>query len=145
MSARRAAIGAMVKTEIWRDIDPQMIPQRRRYTLRPIERRRRWGRYTLNGHLVPGSARRWDRIVLEADRRADLVAGFGAAQITYLNAARDKGYTVNQSKWQFLVICWQMAGIWLRFLWRYRALKAAYRRGYGQMTTRAYWEKTLAE
>jgi len=145
MSARRAIIGAMVKTETWRDIDPQMIVERRRYTQGPIERRRRWGRYTLNGHLVPGSARRWDRIVLEADRRADLVAGFGAAQITYLNATRDKGYTVTQSKWQSLVICWQMTGVWLRFLWGHRALKAAYRRGYGEMTTRAYWEKILAE
>jgi len=144
MSARRATIKEMVRTEQWQDIDPRQLSERRKKSLRPRKKLERLGIYTLNGHLVPFSARRWDRIVLGIGERGLVYPAFGAAQITYLNTTRDKGYTVRQSKRQFFAICWQMTGTLLRFLRDFDRIKAAYRKGYGEMASPDYWRKKLA-
>jgi hypothetical protein len=144
MAERRATIKEMMKTEVWQEIDANDIRERRKYTHRPPERRHRLGVYTLNGHLVPLSGWRWDRIVLGIGERGTLFPAFGAARITYLNIARDKGYTVTQSKRQFFAISWQMTKTLIRFLRDYKDIKAAYRDGYETLTTRDYWEKKLA-
>ena len=68
---------------------------------------------------------------------------FGAANITYLNTARDKSYTVTQSKTQFLSICWQVTKVLVRFVRSFDDLKATYRTGYDKQTTREYWQKKL--
>ena len=144
MAERRATIRAMMNTEVWRDIGPDRIEERRKYTRRSPASRNRLGLYTLNGHLMPLSGRRWDRIVLGIGERTSLFPAFGATQITYLNTARDKSYTVTQSKRRFLSICWQSAKTLVRFMREYNDLKAAYRGGYKTLTTRDYWEKKLA-
>ncbi len=144
MAERRATIKQMMQTEVWQDITQEEIKERRKYTHRSVERRHRLGVYTLNGHLVPFSARRWDRITLGIGERGIVFPAFGAAQITYLNTASDKGYTVTQSKRQFFLLCWQMTRTLWRFLRDYKNIKAAYRTGYNTLTTRDYWEKKLA-
>lgn len=144
MAERRAVIKEMMQTEIWQDIDPQSLVERRKYTRRSPKRLHRMGVWMLNGHLVPFSARRWDRIVLGIGERGIVHPAFGASQITYLNTARDKGYTVTQSKRQFFSICWQMTKTLVRFLREYDDLRAAYRSGYDDLTSRDYWDKRLA-
>lgn len=143
MAARRATIKEMTRTEIWRDLAPEDMQERRRKTLKPHNRRHRMGVWTLNGHLVPFSARRWDRIVLAIGERGLVFPAFGAARITYLNTMADKGYTVAQSKAQFFAIGWQMTGTLWRFLRGHGALKQAWRDGYETMTTRGYWQDKL--
>lgn len=144
MAERRARIKEMMKIEVWQDIDTHELNERRKYTLKPPHKRNRLGIWTLNGHLVPFSGTRWDRIVLGIGERGIVFPAFGAARITYLNTDRSKGYTVTQSKRQFFSICWQMARTLWRFRRDYQQIKAAYRDGYGPLTTRDYWEKRLA-
>ncbi len=144
MAERRGMIKDMMQDEVWQDINPQEIAGRHKNVLRSDKSRHRMGVWTLNGHLVPFSRWRWDRIVLGIGERSAPFPAFGAARITYLNTARDKGYTVTQSKGRFFALCWQISKTLVRFLRGYGALRTAYRDGYGEMTSRAYWEKTLA-
>ena len=144
MAARRATIKSMTHNEAWQPISPQTLTEKKRLTLKSVEARNRMGRWTLNGHLMPFSRQRWDRIVLGIGERGIVFPAFGAAQITYLNTTRDKGYTVTQSKRQFFGLCWQMTKTLIRFLRNFDAIKASYRGGYQKITTRDYWEKRLA-
>jgi len=144
MAARRATIKEMMKTEVWQEIDPRQLVEKRRLTRLPRRWRERLGKYTLNGHLMPFSARRWDRVVLGIGDRGIVYPAFGAAQITYLNSTRDKGYTVRQSKREFFALCWEMTKTLRQFLRDYDQIKAAYRSGYQRLATRDYWQKRLA-
>ncbi|GHF71892.1 glycosyl transferase [Seohaeicola zhoushanensis] len=143
MAARRATIKEMMKTEVWQEVGT-LPPERRRLTRLPRKWRTRLGLWTLNGHLVPFSARRWDRVVLGMADRGLVYPALGATQITYLNTARDKAYTVTQSKRAFFAMAWQMTKTLTRFLREFDSIKAAYREGYDAQTTRAYWERRLA-
>lgn len=143
MAERRATIKAMMKTEIWQEVDSLNLTERRKKTLKSPGKRHRLGLWTLNGHLGLFSGRRWDRIVLGIGERGIVYPAFGASRITYLNTARDKGYTVTQSKRQFFSIGWQMTKTLWRFTRDFKALKQQYRGEYNDMTTKAYWEKTL--
>jgi len=143
MADRRATIKEMTENEVWAPVKPEQLTERRRlrnWRRRPLEL---LGIFTLNGHLVPFSARRWDRIVLNITHRGNVFHAFGAARITYLNTAQDKGYTVRQSKRAFFAIGWQMTKILLRFLREHDRIKAAYREGYEEMTTPDYWRRKL--
>ncbi|WP_109468741.1 glycosyltransferase [Albibacillus kandeliae] len=144
MSQRRADIKAMMQTEVWAPVDAAAIHEKKRLTKRSRPRRTRLGIYTLNGHLVPFSRRRWDRIMLTMADRGIVYPAFGAAEITYLNATRDKAYTVTQSKARFFSICWKMLKMTLRFRREFDALKDTYRGGYDELTTPGYWERKLA-
>lgn len=144
MAARRATIKEMTQTEVWRDLTLEDKIERRKKTLKPHNKRHRLGIWTLNGHLVPFSTRRWDRIVLGIGERGIVFPAFGASRITYLNTAADKGYTVVQSKARFFAIAWQMTKTLWRFTRGYDALKQEYRDGYDAMTTRGYWQDKLA-
>jgi len=143
MSVRRGTIKAMMTTEVWQDIDPQSPANRPRISKLPRRLLRFLGILTLNGHLVPFSTPTWDRITLGIGNRGLVPPAFGAAQITYFNTARDKQYTVTQSKAQFLAICWQMTKMLVRFMREFDDLKATYRQGYDAQTTREYWQKKL--
>jgi hypothetical protein len=143
MAERRGRIKAMTNVETWRPADDFDLTERRRYTLR---RGRGWMRffvYSLNGHLLPFWNRRADRIVVGMGERGTLHPTWGAQQITYLNATRDKAYMVKQSKRRFFGFAWRLMGTTRRFLRDYKELKAAYRTQYPQMTSKSFWEKTL--
>ena len=144
MAARRATIKGMMTTEVWSDVTPAQLVEKKRLTRKSPRFRHRLGLATLNGHLWPFSARRWDKTVLEMSDRGLVGPAFGAARITYLNATRDKGYTVQQSKGTFFAICWEMTKTLVDFLRRHDDIKASYQQGYTTLTTREYWEKKLA-
>lgn len=144
MAERRATISTMINQERWRDIDTDDLSQRKQLTEEPPLKRRRWALPTVNGHLVPFSRRRWDRIVLEVGDRGLVHPAYGASQITYLNMERNQGYTVEQDKLRFFRLSGRVAATLVRFLWNYRQLKRAYRDGYDSYTTREYWERKLA-
>jgi len=143
MAARRAAIKEMIKHEVWEEINPQVLSEKRRLTLKSRRWRERLGKYTLNGHLMPFSARRWDRIVLGINERSPVYPSLCAAEITFLNTDRDKGYTVRQSKREFFSIGWDMTKTLWRFLRDYDQIKSAYRDGYEELTAKDYWQKKL--
>lgn len=143
MSERRGTIKAMMTTEVWQDVDPQAPANQTRITKWPRRLLRLLGIATLNGHLVPFSGALWDRITLGIGKRGLVPPAFGATKITYLNTARDKSYTVTQSKAQFFAICWQMTKMLVRFAREFDDLKATYRAGYDVQTTREYWQKKL--
>ncbi len=136
MAARRADIAALTRTECWGPV-PADLGERR-----GGRARHGWwlGLLTLNGHLVPFSARRWDWVVLRGADRQRLLPAFGAARLTCVNSTATAAYTVAQSKARFLAIGLRAGGLLLRFLWRYRALKRNWRAGYARMTTRDYWQ-----
>lgn len=143
MAERRGTIKKMMQVEVWKELNPDEIKPHHKNTLRSDSMRHRMGLYTLNGHMVPFSARRWDRIVLGLGARGQLFPAFGASQITYLNTDRTQGYTVTQSKRQFIALCWEMAKTLRQFLREYDTLKASYRQGYNTLTTQEYWQKKL--
>jgi galactofuranosylgalactofuranosylrhamnosyl-N-acetylglucosaminyl-diphospho-decaprenol beta-1,5/1,6-galactofuranosyltransferase len=144
MAKRRADIKALMQTEVWQDFAAGSLSERRRLTKRDRPARRRLGLWTLNGHLVPFSGRRWDKIALGMAERGIVYPAFGASKITYLNGNRDKSYTVSQSKWAFFQICLQMAGTMRRFLRDHDKLKSAYQTGYARLTTPDYWKAKLS-
>ena len=143
MADRRARIREMMKTETWADTGPGQTDERKRLTTLSRPWRTRLGILTLNGHLWPFSRKRWDRIALTMADRGLVYPAFGASEITYLSTARDKAYTVTQSKRRFFAVCWSMTTTLLRFLRRHNALKAEYRSGYDRLTARGYWQGKL--
>ncbi len=144
MADRRAANKALMKDEVWEDVDPTDLTERRRLTHRRRPRLERLGKYTLNGHLVPFSARRWDRIVLGMGDRGLVFPAYGAAQITYLNTTRTKAYTVRQSKRRFFALAWEMTKVTREFLRDFEEIKATYRGGYEELTKPEFWQRKLA-
>ncbi|MEO9778541.1 MAG: hypothetical protein ABJH07_23400 [Sedimentitalea sp.] len=142
MAARRATIKDMTQTEAWHPASQHDREERRKKTLKSPARRRRLGLLTLNGHLVPFSARRWDKIVLAGEKR-QLHFTFGASQVTYFNGAGDKCYTVKQSKSRFFSLGWDMVKTLWRYVREYDDLKKVYRDGYDTMATRGYWQDKL--
>lgn len=143
MAERRATIRDMMRTEVWQDVEPDMLKERKSLTRWPRPLRHNFGVWTLNGHLVPFSGRLWDRIVLGIGERSIVFPAFGAARITYLNTAGNKAYTVTQSKRRFFALGWRMGRLLWRFMRDYDDLKAAYRSGYDDLTSPAYWERRL--
>lgn len=67
----------------------------------------------------------------------------GASRITYLNATRDKAYTVRQSKFRFLTQMLRLLWLTLRLWFGYRGLLAKYRKGYAEITVPSFWQRVL--
>ncbi|MDC0660431.1 glycosyl transferase [Leisingera sp. SS27] len=153
MSARRAAIKALIRNEAWQQL-PAAAPdgpgsqaglsERRLFSRLPRRMRHYFGLFTLNGHLLPFWTRLGDRMVLDISARGTVFPAFGGARLTYLNGSRTRAYTVTQSKRRFFSLAWRMACSLLAWQRGHGRLRAAYRKGYGEMASRAYWEKTLA-
>ena len=143
MAARRADIKALMKDEAWRPVQPGDLAERRRLTRLSRRLRHLIGYSTLNGHLWPFSARRWDKIVVGMGDRGIVYPAFGAGEITYLSADSARAYRVAQSKRRFFATGWEMAKILRRFLRDYATIREQYREGYGRLTTRGYWEGRL--
>ncbi|NVK13638.1 MAG: glycosyl transferase, partial [Rhodobacteraceae bacterium] len=144
MTARRAAIAALIRDEAWQDVPAAGPGERRLFSRLPRRLRYYFGLVTLNGHLIPFWSRTGDRLVLDIEARGLVPPAFGGARLTYLNTARSKGYTVTHSKRRFFSLAWRMARSLLAWQRGHSRLRAAYRKGYGEMTSRSYWEKTLA-
>lgn len=145
MNARRTTIRALAEDETWQPNQSQAIqtapPQQPRNLRRRI--RTALGLLTLNGHLVPfwrliGKHRR-----LAIGQRGQAAYSLGAAQITFENTDQDKAYTLHHSKRRFFKITWEMTKTLIQFHRDFDSIKANWRAGYADMTTEAYWQKTL--
>lgn len=143
MTERRAQIKALIKVEIWQDINTLDMSERKRLTRLHHRLRHYFGLFTLNGHLIPFSKLLADQIVLKIGNRGQVYPAFGATQISYLNTAQTQGYTVTQSKRRFFSICWRTTKTLVQFLRGHDPLKASYRQGYSRMTSKSYWQKKL--
>lgn len=142
MAQRRAGLKALTGEEAWQDLDPRrVLPPVRRHP--PAAWKRHLMKLTLNGLLIPGFAGLGRKITLEAQNRGHIGFIWGAAEITCLNAGRTKFYTVRHSKaaaWRELKRFAKNARAFLR---DYDRLAAAYRGGYGTLTSEAYWQGKL--
>lgn len=159
MQARSATIRSLTRDERWQDLPPSpplspptsqphnqptwQRPERRCFSRLPRRLRHYFGLLSLNGHLLPFWSRFGDRLQLGISESGLVFPAFGAARLTYLNRAQTQCYTLRHSKRRFFALAWQMAKTLLRWHYRHGALKQAYRRGYDEMTTRAYWEEKL--
>lgn len=143
MSQRRADIKALMQDEVWRDAAEAPAPGRARFSRLPRRLRHYLGLATLNGHLIPFWKSIGDRMVLDISGRGIVFPAFGGARLTYFNTRGDKAYTVTHSKRCFFSLAWRMTKTLLAFRSSYGSLKAAYRKGYADMASKAYWEKTL--
>ncbi len=146
MSARRAAIKELAGDEAWQPVDTQPLHEGHRRMTRLSRRwRTRLGLLTLNGHIVPFWRLFASRLRLEIKHRGLVYYALGGAQVTFLNTDRDKAYTVTHDKKRFYKIAWEIGKTLWQFHRDFDQIKAAYRKGYPEMTTKSYWQKTLAE
>ncbi|MQQ09610.1 glycosyltransferase [Epibacterium sp. SM1979] len=144
MSARRGDIKELAADEAWQPIETQ--PQERRFRnigRLPRSWRTRLGLLTLNGHLIPFWSRIGSRITLEIKHRGLVYHALGASQVTFVNTNRDKAYTRNHDKRRFFRIVKEAISLTREFCRNYDAIKAAHRKGYAEMASKSYWEKTL--
>ncbi|MEW2915170.1 glycosyl transferase [Leisingera sp. JC11] len=141
--ARRGDLKALAGDEAWQDLKPEAdLPPLRREP--PPAWLRHLMKLSLNGLLLPFYARIGRRITLEADCRDSLGHAWGAAEISYLNAALDKYYTVRHNKpaaWREIR---RFAANARAFLKAYDGLAARYRGAYGRLTSEGYWRAKLA-
>lgn len=145
MTDRRAQIREMAQDEAWRRVEELPYPTPRNRVFTRISRGlRTWlGLLTLNGHVIPFWSRLGSRIQQDISQRGLVYYALGAAQITFVNTAHDKAYTLHHSKRLFYGTGWRMARILMRFLRDFDRIKAEWRRGYDAMTTPTYWKRHL--
>ncbi|CUJ16980.1 glycosyltransferase [Cognatishimia activa] len=141
MSKRRSDINALFNQERWRDFseaqsdhpsDREKLPARNATWRFLLEQ-------TANGHLFPGFARFGNRITLPATQRGLLDRIWGASQITYKSVDGKRYYTVRHNKaraWKESLVTFKAA---LRFWREHQRLTKEWRRGYQELTQRAFW------
>ncbi|MBT8154514.1 glycosyltransferase [Epibacterium ulvae] len=145
MSARRAAIKELASDENWHPIETQpQENQPRNITRMSRPWRTKLGLLTLNGHLIPFWSRLGSRMTLHIKDRGLVYHALGAAQITFLNTDRDKAYTRRHDKRRFFRIACDAVKLTWELKRDFDAIKAAHRKGYQEMASKPYWQKTLA-
>ncbi|NVO57716.1 glycosyltransferase family 2 protein [Rhodobacteraceae bacterium B1Z28] len=143
MAQRRADLKALTRDEAWQVLEsPSKLRQVRKKKARKGVRL--LGKLTLNGHLIPWFGYFGRRITVRADERVDIAFAWGAREITYLNSAQDRCYTVRHSKRRALQQIWRLMGNSRRFLKDYDRLLSLYRDKYSYLTSEGYWREKLA-
>jgi len=137
----RAAIRKLYSRETWRDMPmpSTVIPP-----LRPSRLAMVFGRFSLNGHLIPFWSKIGRRAAVHPSVRSQIWPIMGASSAAIYDRAGKQGYTVSHSKIRFTHIAIKTAALTLRWLWNYRQIKAAHRASYERATTKAYWAETFA-
>lgn len=140
----RAAIKALIKTEAWQPVESFDLKQRAGFLDRKLQKRRKFYPLSLNGHLLP-LFRLWgSRRVIPAWQRGHTDAFWGAAQLTFLNAAGDKAYVTRKSTRRALPLLARVAGLWVRTVFGHARLAAQYKRRYPEIATPDYWRSALS-
>lgn len=98
---------------------------------------------TLNGYLIPFFTLFGNHLVLEARERGAVRRWWGASEITYLDARKEKYYTVRHSKLRFAKASLVLLKDSLRFASSYHRLKADWQKGYDELTTEGFWKDIL--
>ncbi|MEI6099753.1 MAG: hypothetical protein WCS20_15965, partial [Alphaproteobacteria bacterium] len=96
-AAQRTAIKAIYKTEAWQPVGDFNLTERRRFWAGELGWKRSLFRITANGHLLPFFNIWGNRVLIQPRDRSNFFPVWGASRITFLNATRDKAYTVRQS------------------------------------------------
>lgn len=145
MSARRATLSALRKTEAWAPLSAPPPPTRLRIGLHGPGLRARFWRgllnLSLNGYLLPFFGRWGNQITLRAGQRGDLGAHWGAARITYISSDGSQTFTVRHSKRQALPQILRLLRNLRAFSRRYDALKAEWQSGYPALASSAFWSR----
>lgn len=138
MSQRRQDVKALTKNEYWKPMaevevsERRLIPAHNHITNTVME-------WTLNGHFMLFSNYWMNHYVIPIHHRGMVWPAWGGTQLTFVNANRDMGYTVKQSKKRFFGLFRRYLGLAIKFLFQYRKLRDAYREAYPRMTSKAYW------
>ncbi|MGZ0711432.1 hypothetical protein ACWPKO_24195 (plasmid) [Coraliomargarita sp. W4R53] len=139
MAQRRADLKALTTTETWQ---PIANPPRVRLggLPRPL---RAFLLLTLNGHLLPIGNRTGSRLTLSSPYRDDHRKSYGAKEITFLNADQTAAYVVHRDGARFWRETRRLVLNTLRLRRIYPTLMREWERGYGRLTSEAYWTEKL--
>lgn len=128
--------------ETWKVIDGPLPRERQRINpSNPVWRVLM--KVTLNGYLIPFFPLIGNRLVLEAQDRGAVRRWWGASEITYLDARKEKYYTVRHSKLRFAKATLILLRNSLRFAGSYNRLEADWQKGYDTLTTEDFWKDIL--
>lgn len=139
MAARRQRIAGLVRNEAWQTLDTPAPPAAPHRPGRGAVSARLFA-WSLNGHLLPFFGRWGAHVVLTAGQRGQMHPAWGAARITYVSTARDRSYTVRIAPRRGLALALRAGALGLRFIWRYKALRTAYRAAYPHLTGQDFWD-----
>ncbi len=140
--ARRAAIRELTVQEAWQ---PGAPPHEAVTRIDVSGGLRRLGmKLSLNGHLLPFFASLGNRIHLAVHRRGEVRPLWGAAELTYVDRAGNRHYTVRHSKRRMWRETAPLLANCLRLLWRYPQLVKAWRDSYPELTSEEYWRRVLS-
>ena len=142
-AAARAAIKALVKSEVWQPIAQFDLEEREGFLGTHKAARRLFYPWSLNGHILPFFGRWGAKRIIPAAQRGFSDAVWGAAQLTFLNVAGDKAYVTRcnapRAAWLLVRVFW----LTLRTLVQHGRLRARYRSRHRQITTPEFWRKAL--
>lgn len=148
MSARRATLTALRKTEAWKPLHGATPPTRIRINLHgPSFRARFWRRVlnlSLNGYFLPFFGRWGNHVTLRAGQRGDVGAHWGASRITYISTDGTQTFTVQHSKRQALPQIFRMARNLAALARNYRRIKANWQASYGTLASTDFWVTQFA-
>ena len=140
----RAAIKALTKGEAWKPVADFDMTVKAGFLDSKVNLRRRFYPWSLNGHFLPFFPVWGSRRVIPAWQRWHVDAMWGSAQLTFLNSNRDKAYVTRRSNSKALKLMLRMLVLWLRTVFGYSGLRAAFRRRYPEITTPGYWQSALS-
>lgn len=140
MADKRAEIGKIAAPEAWVDDPDRAQPAP---CTHPGHRLSRWMVRTLNGHLIPFFKPFAREIEVNVTERALLWPLWGAGRVTFVDTGPEvtRSYTVAHDKRQFIKLAWRAAGLYLRWIRAYPALKKAHREGYATLATKDWWQE----
>lgn len=144
MQARRTEIAALYQTEAYR---PHTTPdQPDRQWINPNRFLPRFAmKLTINGHLLPGFGWFGNRITATPGERGRIRLLWGISRMTFLSADGTQSYTVTHSKKRAFLTSTQFLWTLLRFLLRYRDIRARWRKGYWERTTEESWTALFSQ
>ena len=142
-TAARAAIKALVKSEVWQPLAQFDLEEREGYLGHNWHARRKFYPWSLNGHLLPFFGRWGAKRIIPADQRGLSDAVWGAAQLTFLNVVGDQAYATRRNTPRAAWLLVRVLGLSVRTWVQHGTLRARYRSRYPQITTPAFWRKAL--
>lgn len=137
MAERRARLGKMRVSEVWRPLEGAAPVSRKR--LNPNSPVTRWlMKLTLNGHLLPFFRRFGNRLVLAPGEGGSVRTAWGTAEFHHTDGT-GKTMVLRHSKRAALQQGLRFAGRMLRFARAYPQLCRDWQAGYGTLTSNRFW------
>lgn len=148
MTARRATLTALRKTEGWKPLTGAAPPERIRIHLHGPSRRARFWRFlldkSLNGYLLPFFGRWGNEVTRRAGERGNVGAHWGASRITYISSDGTQSFTVRHSKRQALPQILRMTRNLIALARGYDRIKDDWQKGYATLASQDFWSRQFA-